>query len=76
MLVFSVTYTTMEVFVPQISLLLDRDPCMKEHEEEVRRRYGNYQDCLVRMGQEGGLEQFAMGYKKFGPQVYSLATAG
>ena len=57
------------MIVPQISALLDRDPCMREHEEEVRKRYGDYQDCLSRMGQEGGLEKFAMGYKMFGPQV-------
>jgi len=61
----------MDVFVPQISSLLERDPLMKEHEKEVRKRYGDYQDCLIRMGQEGGLEQFSMGYKLFGPQVES-----
>ena len=59
----------MDVFVPDISSLLERDPLMKEHEKEVRTRYGDYQDCLTRMGQEGGLEKFSMGYKLFGPQV-------
>ena len=59
----------MDVFVPQISSLLERDPLMKEHEKEVRKRYGDYKDCLARMDQEGGLEKFSMGYKLFGPQV-------
>ena len=57
------------VTVPQISSLLERDPNIKQYEEEIRRRYGKYQDCLAKMGAEGGLEQFAMGYKLFGPQV-------
>ena len=55
--------------MPDISFLLERDPLMKDHEKEVRTRYGDYQDCLLRMGQEGGLEKFTMGYKLFGPQV-------
>jgi len=62
------------VTVPQISSLLERDPNIKQYEEEIRRRYGNYQDCLVKMGAEGGLEQFAMGYKLFGPQVDTDGT--
>merc|ERR1719232_1745455 len=59
----------MDVLVPQISALLERDPCIRQHEKEVRKRYGDYQECLHRMREEGGLERFAMGYKMFGPQV-------
>merc|ERR1719228_2664315 len=47
------------------------DPCMRKHEVEVRRRYGEYEECLNKMREEGGLERFAMGYKMFGPQVES-----
>ena len=59
----------MDVFVPEISALLERDPCMRQHEHEVRKRYGDYQECLHKMREEGGLERFSMGYKMFGPQV-------
>ena len=63
----------MEVFIPDISTLLERDPCMRQHEQEVRKRYGDYQECLQKMREEGGLERFAMGYKMFGPQVIPTA---
>ena len=59
----------MSVCVPNIAALLERDPCMRQHEVEVRRRYGEYEECLNKMREEGGLERFAMGYKMFGPQV-------
>eukprot|EP00092_Neocalanus_flemingeri_P000515 GFUD01000547.1.p1 GENE.GFUD01000547.1~~GFUD01000547.1.p1 ORF type:complete len:762 (+),score=232.53 GFUD01000547.1:965-3250(+) len=64
----------MAVTVPNISLLLERDPFIQPCEEEIRRRYGIYQDYLAKMGEEGGLEQFSMGYKVFGPQVESGGT--
>jgi len=64
----------MEETVPQISRLLERDPCMVQHEGEIKRRYGKYRDCLTRMEGEGGVEQFSLGYRMFGPQVESDGT--
>ena len=38
--------------------------------EEIRRRYGQFEDILKAMEeQEGGIEKFALGHKTFGPQV-------
>ena len=38
--------------------------------EEIRRRYGQFEDILKAMEeQEGGIKKFALGHKTFGPQV-------
>ena len=38
--------------------------------EEIRRRYGQFEDILKAMEeQEGGIKNFALGHKTFGPQV-------
>ena len=37
---------------------------------EIRRRYGQFEDILRAMDeQEGGIKNFALGHKTFGPQV-------
>ena len=72
-----VTYThtviddevVMDVFVPKLSVLLERDPYLKNHEEELRKRYGEFSSLMYRMDQEGGLKQFSLGFKSFGAQV-------
>ena len=39
-------------------------------QEEIRRRYGQFEDILKAMEeQDGGIENFALGHKTFGPQV-------
>ena len=38
----------MEVSVPKILELLERDPYLRNHEREIRRRYGNFEDFLNR----------------------------
>ena len=58
--------------IPELDLasLLDRDPYLGEHQGEIKRRFGNFQDLLREMdSKEGGLENFALGHKTFGPQV-------
>jgi len=58
------------VEVPDIAALFERDGYLKDHENEIRRRYGNYEDFLAEMDKtEGGIEKFSQGYKTFGPQV-------
>ena len=60
----------MKVVVPEIDELFQMDPLLREFEEEIRRRYGNYSDFLSHIEKsEGGLGNFALGHKMFGPQV-------
>ena len=52
----------MNVKVPKIQDLLERDPYLKPHEREIRRRYGNFEDILQRLEKvEGGIEKMAKG---------------
>merc|ERR1719436_260401 len=63
------------VSVPQLEALLERDPLLTQHEGEIRRRYGNYQDFLRAMERtEGGIEEFSLGYTTFGAQVRDDGT--
>ena len=60
----------MNVAVPDIDKLLQRDPYLKPHEREIRRRYGNFEDMLKRMAQvEGGILKMAQGHDFFGCHV-------
>jgi len=53
-----------------LDTLLARDPYLAPHKEEIERRYTEYQDMLrVMEDKEGGLENFALGHRTFGPQV-------
>jgi len=60
----------MNVKVPEVDKLLERDPYLKLHEREIRRRYGNFDDILNRMNeQEDGIKNMALGHKYFGCHV-------
>lgn len=60
----------MNVKVPEIDVLLERDGYLKLHEREIRRRYGNFEDFLQRMEKvEGGIGKMAQGYNYFGCHV-------
>lgn len=60
----------MNVKVPKIDDLLERDGYLKLHEREIRRRYGNFEDFLKRMEEvEGGIEKMAESYKTMGCHV-------
>ena len=53
-----------------IAPLLHRDPYLEPHKEEIQRRFKIFQDLLSDMqDKEGGLENFALGHKTFGPHV-------
>ncbi|XP_023323233.1 1,4-alpha-glucan-branching enzyme [Eurytemora carolleeae] len=59
-----------QVQVPDLELLLERDGYLRDHEREIRRRYGNFEDFLTQIEKvEGGLDNFSSGYKQFGPQI-------
>ncbi|CAG0908970.1 unnamed protein product, partial [Cyprideis torosa] len=60
----------MKIQVPKIQDLLERDPYLKLHEWEIRRRYGMFQELVQRIeANEGSLEQFTRGYESFGVLV-------
>ncbi|XP_014246618.1 1,4-alpha-glucan-branching enzyme [Cimex lectularius] len=60
----------MEVQVPELEKLLERDPYLKSHEKEFRKRYAVMEDCVEKIKSEwGGLEDFCQAYKKFGIHV-------
>ena len=60
----------MKVQVPNIDELFELDGYIRDHEGEIRRRYGIFTDFLARIDElEGSLENFSLGYKQFGPQV-------
>jgi len=65
----------MKVDVPELEKLLERDGYLRDHEKEIRRRYGNFEDFLVQMKKtEGGLDKFSQAYKQFGAQVEKDGT--
>jgi len=63
---------SMDVNVPYIDRLFEIDPELKSCEREIKRRYGHFKDLMNRFDAvEGGIENFSLGYKKFGPQIKS-----
>ncbi|XP_046405478.1 1,4-alpha-glucan-branching enzyme [Ischnura elegans] len=60
----------MDVEVPDLKSMLERDSYLKPYEKEIRRRYACYKDYVDKVSeQEGGLENFTQGYKYFGFHV-------
>lgn len=60
----------MEIDVPHIKALLDRDPYLNPYEKEIRRRYGclrDLQDSIEENG--GGLDNFTKAYNYYGINV-------
>jgi len=61
---------SMDVNVPYIENLFKIDPPLKPFEREIKRRYGQFVDYMNRFdATEGGIENFALGFKQFGPQI-------
>lgn len=56
----------MDVDVPHIEELLKHDPYLKNHENEIRRRYKCFQDQLLEIENSEGLLQFCKSYEKYG----------
>ncbi|XP_066586199.1 1,4-alpha-glucan-branching enzyme [Prorops nasuta] len=60
----------MQIDVPEIQTLLDRDPYLKPYESEIRKRYGLFKDHLEKIEAiDGSLDNFSKGYKKYGIHI-------
>lgn len=60
----------MDVEVPELKNLLERDDYLRPYEREFRRRYGCFQDYLKRIAAgDGSLDQFTKSYQKFGIHI-------
>lgn len=56
----------MDVPVPCIDELLKHDPYLKNHENEIRRRYKCFKEQLLRIENSEGLLEFCKSYEKYG----------
>lgn len=56
----------MDVDVPCIEDLLKRDPYLKNHENEIRRRYKCFQEQLLQIENCEGLLEFCKSYERYG----------
>ncbi|XP_065299386.1 1,4-alpha-glucan-branching enzyme [Dermacentor albipictus] len=56
----------MDVDVPCIEDLLKRDPYLKNHENEIRRRYKCFQEQLQKIEESEGLLEFCKSYERYG----------
>uniref|UniRef100_A0A8C5PK98 1,4-alpha-glucan branching enzyme n=1 Tax=Leptobrachium leishanense TaxID=445787 RepID=A0A8C5PK98_9ANUR len=55
------------VHVPELSKLLEQDPCLKPYQKDFERRYALFCQRLKSIeGHEGGLEKFSRSYQSFG----------
>ncbi|KAJ8912435.1 hypothetical protein NQ315_006102 [Exocentrus adspersus] len=60
----------MEVEVPEIQALLDRDPYLHPYEKEIRRRYGCFRDLQDAIEENGGgFDNFTKAYTYYGIHV-------
>lgn len=60
----------MEVEVPNINELLERDPYLRPYEREIRRRYACFKDAIHKIEESGGgINEFTQAYKYFGINV-------
>ncbi|CAH0562702.1 unnamed protein product [Brassicogethes aeneus] len=60
----------MDIVVPDIKNLLDRDSYLKPYEKEIRRRYGCLKDQIDMIEENGGgLDNFTKAYKYYGMNV-------
>ncbi|XP_034936725.1 LOW QUALITY PROTEIN: 1,4-alpha-glucan-branching enzyme [Chelonus insularis] len=59
-----------KIEVPEINKLLERDPYLKTHENDIRKRYAIFKDYLekIQAGDEN-LEKFSRGYEQFGIKI-------
>ncbi|XP_033215036.1 1,4-alpha-glucan-branching enzyme isoform X2 [Belonocnema kinseyi] len=59
-----------KVEVPEIKILLDRDPYLKQYENDIRRRYALFKDYVDKIeAGEKSIQNFSGGYKKFGIHI-------
>ncbi|XP_070532672.1 1,4-alpha-glucan-branching enzyme-like [Ptychodera flava] len=55
------------VNVPELDRLLELDPYLRPHENEIKRRYGCFEEILKKITEsEGGLDTFTKSYEHYG----------
>ncbi|XP_044740805.1 1,4-alpha-glucan-branching enzyme [Chrysoperla carnea] len=60
----------MDVEVPEINKLFERDGYLRPYEKEIRRRYACFKDSIEKIeSQDGGVQEFTRGYRYFGMNV-------
>ncbi|KAF5284607.1 hypothetical protein FQA39_LY16965 [Lamprigera yunnana] len=60
----------MQIDVPDINALLDRDPYLRPYEREIRRRYACFKDAVNKIDESGGgLKEFTQGYRYYGVNI-------
>ncbi|KAF2884837.1 hypothetical protein ILUMI_21314 [Ignelater luminosus] len=60
----------MDVEVPELNKLLERDSYLKSYEHEIRRRYACFKDAIEKIEENGGgISAFTQGYKDFGLNI-------
>lgn len=58
--------------IPKLDVqkLLDRDPYLADHKDEITRRFGVFEKIVTDINSgEGGIEKFSLGHQKFGAQI-------
>nr|CAD7438990.1 unnamed protein product [Timema bartmani] len=60
----------MDVDVPELKNLLERDSYLRPYEREFRRRYACFKDYADKVGEhDGGLDNFTQAYKYYGIHI-------
>ncbi|RZF42612.1 hypothetical protein LSTR_LSTR001407 [Laodelphax striatellus] len=60
----------MDVEVPKLQDMLERDPYLKPYEREYRRRYACFKDYIEKVNESGGgLDEFSKGYNYYGIHI-------
>uniref|UniRef100_A0A1Y1MH90 Uncharacterized protein n=1 Tax=Photinus pyralis TaxID=7054 RepID=A0A1Y1MH90_PHOPY len=64
------TLDPMQVDVPKLNEMLERDPYLRPYEREFRRRYACFKDAIDKINESGGgIGEFTQAYKSFGVNV-------
>lgn len=59
-----------QVEVPEINVLLERDPYLKPYETDIRKRYALFKDYVEKIESgDGSLDKFTRGYETFGIHI-------
>ncbi|XP_046746237.1 1,4-alpha-glucan-branching enzyme isoform X2 [Diprion similis] len=60
----------MQVEVPELKTLLERDPYLAPYEKEIRKRYAIFKDYMEKIEEaEKDFDQFSLAYKHFGVHI-------
>lgn len=66
----------MEIDVPELKALLERDPYLRPYEREIRRRYACFKDAVEKIEEnEQSMDNFLKSYKNYGLHIHADNTA-